>query len=262
MNAVPSASDNASKRAALITGGSKGIGLATAIHFARVGVRPIIAARGAAAITSAIEQIEELTGVRGIGLTVDLADVAQCSGLIARAVEKAGRLDILVNNAALFSRNSLDDIGPSSVAQAFSVNFTAPLVCGQAFVRHVRETGNEHSAIINISSISALASTSEYGLYAATKAALESLTRTMAVEWSRYGITVNAVAPGHVATESVNADIRDGRLVLEDMASKTPAHRIGQPQEVAHIVVFLANPEARHIVGQTIVVDGGQRSML
>jgi 3-oxoacyl-[acyl-carrier protein] reductase len=172
-----------------------------------------------------------------------------------------GRIDALVNNAARFATRPLFDLNESHFTEMMSVNVLAPLWCGREFVKIVRQRG-QRGAIVNISSVSARATTANYGLYSASKAALDSLTRSMCVEWRPFGVSVNGVAPGHVRTASVQQDLDSGLLDADNIASRTPAGRIASPDEIASVVAFLLSPAAQHIDGQTLIVDGGRSSTL
>lgn len=258
---MAAASTGAGRRVAVVTGGTRGIGAAIAMEFARAGTTPVIAGRDRAAGLLAAAHIKKATGVETIAIQADLSVGDECENLIATVAARLGRIDALVNNAAFFSIGSLIEVEPAIIADTMALNFTAALLCGRAFARHVIQNKSA-GAIVNVSSVSSTAATPEYGIYSASKAALDSLTRSMAVEWSKYKLTVNGVAPGHVGTKGVLDDVRSGRLDLQEMSSRTLVGRIAEPDDIARVVVFLTTRDARHIVGQTIIADGGQSAML
>ncbi len=177
--------------------------------------------------------------------------------LIATTVDKLGAVDILVNNAALFAVVPMIDADAAEAARFFAVNAIGPLNAARAFagwaIDHKRV-----GAIVNVSSIAAGRPAPGLGLYSATKAALDSLTRTMAVEWAGKGLRVNAVAPGHVATEGVLADLKTGRLDEKAVLAHIPAGRIADGDDIADAVLFLCSDRARHILGHVLTVDGGE----
>ena len=176
-----------------------GIGYAIARAFAREGARVAIAGRTKETLTHAARTIEQECGRPVLPVPADVAEAADCELLIATTVDKLGAVDILVNNAALFAVVPMIDADAAEAARFFAVNAIGPLNAARAFagwaIDHKRV-----GAIVNVSSIAAGRPAPGLGLYSATKAALDSLTRTMAVEWAGKGLRVNAVAPGHVAT--------------------------------------------------------------
>jgi NAD(P)-dependent dehydrogenase (short-subunit alcohol dehydrogenase family) len=246
---------------AIVTGGTQGIGAAIAMEFARTGTTPVIAGRDRAVGLRTAALIKKATGVETVAIQADLSVGDECENLIATVAARLGRIDALVNNAAFFSIGSLIEVKPSTIADTMALNFTAALLCGREFARHAIESQRAGS-IVNVSSVNSAAATPDYGLYSASKAALDSLTRSMAVEWGRHKLTVNGVAPGHVATKGVLDDVKSGRLNLHEMISRTSVGRIAEPEDIARVVVFLTTEDARHIAGQTIIVDGGQRATL
>jgi 3-oxoacyl-[acyl-carrier protein] reductase len=142
-------------------------------------------------------------------------------------------------------------------ARFFAVNTIGPLNSSRAFARWAIDHGRG-GAIVNVSSIAAGRAAPGLGLYSASKAALDSLTRSMAVEWAEKGLRVNAVAPGHVATEGVLEDLRTGRLDERTVLARIPAGRIADGSDIADAVLFLCSDRARHILGQVLTVDGGE----
>jgi NAD(P)-dependent dehydrogenase (short-subunit alcohol dehydrogenase family) len=240
-----------------VTGGGAGIGFAIARAFAREGARVAIAGRTEPALTHAASAIEEECGRPVLAVPADVAEADDCERLIAATVERFGALDILVNNAALFAVLPLVDADGAEAARFFVVNTIGPLIASRAFARWAidhKRTG----AIVNVSSIAAGRPAPGLGLYSASKAALDSLTRSMAVEWAGKGLRVNAVAPGHVATEGVLEDLRTGRLDEQAVLGRIPAGRIADGDDIADAVLFLCSARARHILGQVLTVDGGE----
>jgi NAD(P)-dependent dehydrogenase (short-subunit alcohol dehydrogenase family) len=177
--------------------------------------------------------------------------------LIVATVGQFGAVDILVNNAALFSVLPLIDADAAEAARFFAVNAIGPLIASRAFARWAIDH-QRSGAIVNVSSIAAGRPALNVGLYSASKASLDSLTRSMAVEWAGQGLRVNGVAPGHVATDGVLEDLRAGRLDEKAILARIPAGRIANGDDIAEAVLFLASERAQHVLGQVLTVDGGE----
>jgi NAD(P)-dependent dehydrogenase (short-subunit alcohol dehydrogenase family) len=244
-------------KVAIVTGGGAGIGYAIARAFARQGARVAIAGRTKDTLKRSAAAIEAECGRPVLPIVADVALAADCDRMIAATVDRFGAVDILVNNAALFAVRPLVDADMGEAARTFAINAIGPLEAARAFARWAIDHGRG-GAIVNISSIAAGRPVPGVGLYSGSKAALDSLTRTMAVEWAGKGLRVNAVAPGHVATEGVLEDFRAGRLDEKAMLARIPAGRIGSGDDVAEAVLFLSSDRARHILGQVVTVDGGE----
>jgi NAD(P)-dependent dehydrogenase (short-subunit alcohol dehydrogenase family) len=244
-------------KVAIVTGGGAGIGYAIARAFAREGARVAIAGRTEATLTHAVAEMEKEYGRSVLAVPADVAEAADCERLVGTTVDKLGAIDILVNNAALFSVVPLIDADAAEAARFFAVNAIGPLNAARAFARWAIDHGRG-GAIVNISSIAAGRPALNVGLYSASKAALDSLTRSMAVEWAGKGLRVNAVAPGHVATEGVLEDLRTGRLDEKTVLARIPVGRIADGDDIAEAVLFLCSERARHILGHVLVVDGGE----
>jgi 3-oxoacyl-[acyl-carrier protein] reductase len=244
-------------KTAVVTGGSQGIGRAVAFAFAAAGANVVIAARNGEAASLSARAIERDTGARAIAIRTDVGAAADCVRLIDEAVVAFGGVDVLINNAALFALIPLSETAPEDASQFFNINFNGPLFCGQALARWAF-ANKRTAAIVNVSSISAVRPAPGCALYSASKAALDSLTKSMALEWSGKGVRVNGVAPGHVATEGVEEDFATGRLDLGATLQRIPAGRIADVADIAEAVLFLASERARHIVGATLTIDGGE----
>jgi NAD(P)-dependent dehydrogenase (short-subunit alcohol dehydrogenase family) len=244
-------------KVAIVTGGGAGIGFAIARAFARNGASLVIAGRTKDALTRAAAAIEGTSSSSVLVVAADVGDPADCERIVAATLDRFGTADVLVNNAAHFALLPLTEADASETARFLNANVAGPLHCARAFARQAF-AGERRGAIVNVSSIAGARPAPGCGLYSASKAALDSLTRSMALEWAPRGLRVNAVAPGHVATEGVIEDFRQGRLDETAMIGKIPARRIADVDDIADAVLFLSSDRARHIHGQVLTVDGGE----
>jgi 3-oxoacyl-[acyl-carrier protein] reductase len=245
------------QKVVVVTGGSAGIGRAVARAFAEGGAKVVIAGRNLEAANAAAAEIARDFGAEALAVQTDVGIPAQCDVLIDAAATHFGSVDILVNNAAFFALVPLLDASGEDAARFLNTNLCGALFCGQAMARWV--VANRRSgAIVNVSSISGARPAFGCGLYSATKAALNSLTKSMAFEWTAKGVRVNGVAPGHVDTEGVRGDFAAGRLDYDAMIRNIPAHRVADVADIADAVLFLSGERSRHIVGATLTIDGGE----
>ncbi|MBG7620386.1 SDR family oxidoreductase [Herbaspirillum sp. AP02] len=243
----------------LITGASRGMGAATArLAAARgydVALSYLANERAAQAVADDVRRL----GRRALAVQADSADPEQVARLFAAIDEHFGRIDVLVNNAAMLERQSrLEDLGYARMQRVFAVNAIGPMLCAQQAVRRMayRYQGRG-GAVVNISSASArLGSPNEYVDYAASKGALETFTTGFAKEVAREGIRVNCVRPGHIYTEMHASGGEPDRV--NRVKESIPMGRGGQPEEVARAVLWLASEEASFITGTFLDVTGGK----
>lgn len=239
------------QRVAIVTGGSKGIGAATAKRLARDGFAVIVHyghdRAAAEAVTIAIEE----AGGRALAVGADLADAAAMATLFAAAEQAFGGVDVLVNNAGLMMLGAIADVSDSDFDRQVAVNLGGVFRGMREAARRLRDGGQ----IVSFSSSVVGLYQPGYGVYAATKAAVEAMTHILAKELGARGITVNAIAPGPVETELFLTGKTDEQV--NAIAKMNPFARLGHPDDIAAVVAFLAEPNGRWISGQTIRANGG-----
>ncbi|WP_343116615.1 SDR family NAD(P)-dependent oxidoreductase [Ostreiculturibacter nitratireducens] len=235
-------------KVALVTGGRSGIGRAIAERLRSEGARVFTAQRGS---DEAFEGIE-----------ADFADPESADRVVAEVISKAGRLDVLVNNAGMMREARVEDMSLADWEQTMRVNLTSPFLLIRAALPHLRTT---RGSIVNIGSIEGLGSNPTHAAYCASKAGLHGLTRAVAVDHGAEGIRCNAVAPGWIDTE-LNVDfiesMPDPVAFRREIGRIHPVGRTGRPEEVAALAAWLASGEAGFVTGQVWTVDGGRMSKL
>jgi 3-oxoacyl-[acyl-carrier protein] reductase len=235
----------------IVTGGSRGLGLGLVSEFLDRGARVATCSRSPSAQTDAWGSDPELGG-RFYYEQVDLYDAGARAEFVRNVLERFGHIDVLVNNAGVARDGVLALMGDAEVEQVIGLNLKATIDITRLVSRRMLHRGS--GRIINISSIVGLSGYRGLSVYSATKAALDGFTRALARELGSRGITVNSVAPGYLRTE-MSHGLDEAQL--GQIERRTPAGRLGEPEDVAHAVCFLASKEAGFISGQVIVVDGG-----
>ncbi len=240
---------------AIVVGAAQGIGRRCAHALAKAGAIVTVAdLNGDLAAATAAEI--RAAGDAARAATVDIVDPAQCAELVAGAAESGVAPDLLVNCATLYRQAPALTQDPNEWARVIHVGLNGAFFLSQAFARAVEASGGT-GRIVHLSSVSATHSMRDKAAYGAAKAGLDAMTKALAVEWGPHGIRVNAVAPSHVATETINELAASGALPLDQIVQRIPLGRIADPDEIADAVLFLASESARFITGQILAVDGG-----
>lgn len=246
-------------RIAIVTGAARGIGAATATLLAAQGAKVAVVdltaerAEGtAAAITAA--------GGTALALGCDVSDAESVDAMVNTVVNQLGGIDILVNNAGITRDDLLFKMTKQNWDAVISTNLTSIFLCCQAVQKHM--VAAKYGRIVSLSSRSALGARGQVN-YAAAKAGVQGITATLAIELGQFGVTVNAVAPGYIATSMTAATaVRVGSNPEDHQnwaAEQIPLRRVGQPAEVASVIAFLASDEASYVSGQTLYINGGAR---
>jgi NAD(P)-dependent dehydrogenase (short-subunit alcohol dehydrogenase family) len=240
-------------KTAVVIGGASGIGLAITKGLAQAGANVIPSGRRAEQVRAAASAVEAL-GSRSLVQTCDVSDHASLENLLNIVCTKFGSVEILVNSAGWTKRKPTLDVPESDWNAILETNLNGTMRACRVFGRHMLE--RRYGRIINIGSLASFVGLYEVAAYCASKGAVASLTRALAVEWAQSGVCVNAIAPGVVRTE-LNAALLDGTERGREFLLRTPMRRFGKVDELAGAAVFLASDAASFITGHLLVVDGG-----
>lgn len=245
---------------AIVTGAGRGIGESIALTLASRGADVMVIGRSLEPLNATVAAIEA-NGGRAFAHHCDISAAADVATAVEAAMTRWGRIDVLVNNAAVFDEPPFFELDEQTFNTTFAINVTGTFLLSQAVARHMADAGK--GSIVHISSIDSLGADGPFTAYTATKAAVVSLARTMTMELAPLGIRVNCVAPGFVNTDMVHKTSTPKVLdhMLNDF-TRVPMRRLVEPQEIGAAVAFLASDDASAITGINLVVDGGLTSNL
>jgi glucose 1-dehydrogenase len=258
------------RRVAVVTGSSKGIGKAIAMEFAKAGYSVVINARTEEELKQAADDISKSINdsKRVVSIPGDISQEHVCISLIESAIKQFGRIDVLVNNAGIGGQSrKINDLTEKDWDEVIDVNLKGAFLCTKEAVKNMLKNGSnvngsngesriKNYSVINISSVHEQTPHPESAPYAASKGGMEMLTKTVALELADKGIRVNGIAPGAIATD-MNKELLENQQEKQKKEQKIPVHRIGQPEEIAKVALFLASDDASYVAGTTIYVDGG-----
>jgi NAD(P)-dependent dehydrogenase (short-subunit alcohol dehydrogenase family) len=244
------------RRVALVTGASYGVGSECALALGRAGFRLAITATRSSSLLAVLDRLRAI-GTEALSLNLDLRSHQSIEQCAAAVLAHFGRIDVLVNNAAVNLRRNAIDVTRSEWDDVIATNLTGTFFLTQQVGRQLIGRAAQ-GQVVTIASAHAFVGAVARSVYGISKAGLVQMTRMLAIEWAQHGITVNAVAPGRMITESPSRSISGSDAAyMEAMLKRIPLHRLATAEEVAGAVAFLVSPAARSITGQTIILDGG-----
>jgi len=241
-------------RVAIVTGSSKGLGKAMAKALAGAGANVVIVSRHLNEAQASANEISDDTGKKTLALELDVSKQPQVEEMVTTTVAEFGRVDILVNNAGINIRGPAEELTLEIWNQVLDINLIGPFLCSQAVFKCMHE--QKYGRIINVASILGTVGMPGRTPYSSSKGGLIQFTKTLALEWAPYNITVNAICPGPFITE-INRPLLNDREAYEAFASKVPMGRWGEPEELGGVAIFLASDASSFVTGSAIYVDGG-----
>ncbi len=241
-------------KVAIITGSSKGIGKAMAKGLAEKGAQVVVSSRSQEACDEVVKEFTE-AGLKAIGIACHIGKEEQRKNLVDKTVEAFGRIDVLINNAAINPvYGPIEDVDPSIFDKIMDVNVKAPWALSNLVLPHMQ--ANKNGSIINIASVEALTPGFGLGLYSTSKAALLMLTKNQAKEWGQHGVRANAICPGLIKTK-FSAALWTNEKLLNKLERSIPSGRMGQPEEMVGLACLLASDAGGYMTGGVYTADGG-----
>ncbi len=241
-------------KVAVVTGSTRGIGKAVALAFASAGANVVICGRDLKKAQEAANEAKKYGSGRCVAFKCDVSRSGDVKNMIEAAVAEFGKIDILVNNAGVVDIGSLTELSEGSWDRTIDVDLKGVFLCSQAVAKHMIK--RKYGKIVNIASIAGLVGFLGTPHYCAAKGGVVNLTKEMALELARFGVNVNAIAPGFIETDMTKGMLSDEKA-KQQLLAKIPLKRIGKPEDIANAVLFLASDNASYITGTTLVVDGG-----
>jgi len=242
-------------RVSLITGASRGIGRAIALAYAREGVDVVVNCSSSVGDAEKVADEVRALGRRALVVQADVADRSAVEEMVGKTIQEFGRIDILVNNAGMAIVAPSIELEESQWRKGIDVLLTGVFFCSQVAGKEMIK--QKSGKIVNIASMAGLVGIPERACYISAKAGVIGMTRVLAVEWAQYNININAICPGFIKTDIIAGLIERGLYDEKTLNTLTPLGKIGEPDDVANIAVFLASDESKNITGQSIVTDGG-----
>ncbi len=236
-------------KVAIVTGSSRGLGRVMAGALAEAGAKVVLTARSAESAEAAAKTIPG-----ALGLAVDVTKSADVEAMVARTLDRFGRVDVLVNNAGINIRGPIETLAESDWAAVIDTNLKGPWLCCRAVAKAFK--GQKSGRVVNVSSMLGEVSLPDRTPYASSKGGLTLMTKTLALEWAPYGVTVNALCPGPFKTE-MNTVLLNDPAVRAAWQARLPLGRWGEPEEIGPAVVFLASDASSFMTGATLFIDGG-----
>jgi NAD(P)-dependent dehydrogenase (short-subunit alcohol dehydrogenase family) len=249
------------ERVAIVTGASQGIGAACARAMAEAGAKVVVADVNEVGGSGIVKSIAAAGGY-ALFKQADVGDRAACEALVEHAVAHFGRLDILVNNAGIVHAADFLELAEEDFDRVLRVNLKGAFLCAQAAARRMAtqspRPNGERGVIVNMSSVNAVLAIANQVPYTVSKGGLNQLTKVMALALAPHGIRSVAIGPGSIATELLKAAVLTNDAARDRILSRTPLKRLGEPEEIARIAVFLASDDASYLTGTTVYADGGR----
>jgi 2-deoxy-D-gluconate 3-dehydrogenase len=241
-------------KVAIVTGAGRGLGRAMALALADAGAAVTLAGRTVSHLHEVAAEIKA-TGGEALATPTDVTDEAAVDRMVAATVETFGRVDILVNNSGVLSTTPLLDQSADDWDRIIATNLRGTFLATRAAGRHF--VAQRSGKVLNVASSFALKGTPHHAAYSASKAAVMAFTKSVAVEWARHNVQVNAIAPGYFVTD-INAGLRADEEFTGKVLKTIPARRMGDPAELAPWLLLLVGPQSDYTIGSVVVVDGGQ----
>ena len=241
-------------KVAIITGGSRGLGKAMASALAEAGANVVVCSRSADKVRTVAEELQSTYGPTCRGYGCDVSDPEQVKSLVARVIEEFGQIDVLINNAGINIRGPIEKLSLDEFRQVMDTNHTGSWLACRAVASHMK--ARRYGRVINVGSTQSVVAIPERTPYGSSKGAVLMLTRTLALEWAPYNITVNAILPGPFGTE-MNRPVMEDPKKYKVFAAQVPLGRWGEVEEIGGLALFLASDASSFVTGAAICIDGG-----